>query len=165
MNRLARASSPNGHLPLIRGSLQTTLRCHSGEPKPEHHGKETHRHCRFTSNQSHHGVTPSFHPARNAGSSRHGRFNGFGRYDTFGRQRSRRCAADYANTASNRLYRELLGCSGITCGLDHKQADGWLLVAGRPHSFAGGRCLCLHPSVCNKLTGPESMQSEKHTDL
>ena len=63
------------------------------------------------------------------------------------RQRSRCCSADSANTASYRLLRQLLGCSGITCGLDHLQADGRLLVAGRPHSFKGGCCIRLHSSV------------------
>ena len=66
---------------------------------------------------------------------------------TLDRQRRRCGSTDSANTASYRLLRQLLGCSGITCGLDHLQADGWLLVAGRPHSFTGGCCIRLHSSV------------------
>ena len=38
-------------------------------------------------------------------------------------------------------------CATIACGLDRDQADGRLLVAGRPHAFAGGCRVRLHPSA------------------
>ena len=75
------------------------------------------------------------------------------------------CFAWRGKTASYRLCRHLLGCSGITCGLDHNQAAGRLLVEGRPYSFAGGRCVRLHPSASGKRIGPESVQIERHSDL
>jgi len=79
--------------------------------------------------------------------------------------RSRYCFAWCGKTATYRLCRHLLGCSGITCGLDHNQATGRLLVEGRPYSFAGGRCVRLHPSASRKRIGTESMQIERHSDL
>jgi hypothetical protein len=67
-------------------------------------------------------------------------------------------------TASYRLCRHLLGCSRITCGLDH-QAVVRLLVERRPYSFAGGGCVRLHPSASRKWIGSESVQIERHSDL
>jgi len=66
--------------------------------------------------------------------------------------------AGCGKTASYCLCRHLLGCSRVTCGLDHHQAAGRLLVGGRPYSFAGGRSVRFHPSASGKRIGAEGMQ-------
>ena len=57
------------------------------------------------------------------------------------------------------LCRHLLGCSELTCGLDHSQAAG-TVTGGRAPILVPrlDGCLGLYPSASGKRTGTESLQ-------
>ena len=98
------------NLPLIRGSLQTNLRCLTEGSRGLNimAKKQTEIADSFPINEIMES-NPLFTRREMLGIAG---MAGFDRYDTFGRQRSRCCSADSANTASYRLFVSFWGAPG-----------------------------------------------------